>query len=292
MKHLLSKDLGIIFLLNTIYVLVVSFPNFHYSNHLSMIFFVASFLFSGYTLVALLRPEENYKDLLKKPVLILEFSVLITLIISVLFKFTYLGLHLKNLVLVLSVIIMILAISAYIRRINYFKAHEFKENSSPEKMLDVSSEQVVQEVQLDENVLHSKRQAKKSMPKTESSTPKRRNYLDLILIAFLSVFVIISYLIKPLNNYTFHYYLGFIYMLFLTGYPVTYIIFPIENELKLKIRLLLSVGISFPVTSIIGLPLYYSKYSFTAVSALLPLAVLTLVLIVFAYLRKANADNE
>jgi uncharacterized membrane protein len=297
MKNLLSKDLGGIFLLTTIYVIVVSFPNFHYSNHLNMIFLVASFLFTGYSLVAFINPEKNFKKILKKPVLILEFSVLITLIVSILLKFSFLGLHLNYLVLILSVIIMILSISAYIKRINYLNAHKLSDTFAP-SIKKVSSE--------DENEVEVETAPKKSLQPEESAiemveeaskdikTNKSKNnvYLNLIFVIMLSAFVIVSYLFKPLYNNTVSYYLGLLYMIFLVGYPVTYIIFPQENELNLKIRLLISFGISFPVTSLIGLPLYYSKYSFTATSTLLPLAILTLVLGVYAYKKRINAKND
>ena len=32
MRHLFSKDLGIIFLLTAIYILIISFPNFNYGK--------------------------------------------------------------------------------------------------------------------------------------------------------------------------------------------------------------------------------------------------------------------
>jgi len=80
----------------------------------------------------LLRPEENYNDILKKPILILEFSVLLFISLSVILKFSSLGLHLKSLTLFLSLITMFLTIAAYIRRTNYFKyIQNNKEDSTP-----------------------------------------------------------------------------------------------------------------------------------------------------------------
>ncbi len=103
---------------------------------------------------------------------------------------------------------------------------------------------------------------------TELKTNNSKNNvcLNLIFVIMLSAFVILSYLFKPLYNHTVSYYFGLLYMTFLVGYPVTYIIFPKETELKFRIHLLISCGISFPVTSLIGLPLYYSNYSFTETS--------------------------
>jgi uncharacterized membrane protein len=122
MKMLKSKDLMLIFILTSFYILVISFPNLNYNkSFLDIIFIILLFLFSGYSLLALLRPEENYVDILKKPVLILEFSVLLIISFSIILKFTALGLQLRYLTLVLSVITMFLTISAYIRRISYGK---------------------------------------------------------------------------------------------------------------------------------------------------------------------------
>lgn len=123
MNHLKSKDLGLIFLLTSIFIIIVSFPKLNLNRSLLyIVYIILLFLFSGYSLVALLRPEENYVDILKKPVLVLEFSVLFIITISLVLKFSQLGLQLGLLTLVLSLITMFLTISAYIRRINYSKS--------------------------------------------------------------------------------------------------------------------------------------------------------------------------
>ena len=134
MKRLLSKDLGLIFLLTTTYIILVSFPNLNYGKYfLDLGFLVLLFLFTGYSLISLLRPEENYSNILKKPVLILEFSVLLILTISLILKFSYLGLNLRLLVMVLAAVTMILSILAYIRRINYFKSNDYRPPQKPVK---------------------------------------------------------------------------------------------------------------------------------------------------------------
>lgn len=279
MKHLLSKDLGIIFLLTTIYVIVVSFPNFHYQYPLDLIFFLISFLFTGYSLVALIRPEESYREILHKPVLILEFSILITLAVSVLIKFSYLGLHIRTLVMVLAILIMTFSISAYIRRINYFKTHDrLKVAPLPPK----KSEPPIKEPSI-----------KSESPKSPNQKHPRNNRLmfniDIIGIEILGVFVLLSYLIKILNSSVLHFYLGLLFMLFLSGYTFGYIIFPSKDELSTRMRILISVGISFPITSIVGLPLYYTSYGLSSSSILLPMTILTMIFGVFAYKRKLNA---
>jgi hypothetical protein len=101
MKRLYSKDLGIIFLLTAVYIILTSFPNFNEKYLMDTVFFVLFFLFTGYSLIALIRPKEDYKDILRKPVLLLEFSVLLTLAVSIILRFSYLGLKLRYLVMVL-----------------------------------------------------------------------------------------------------------------------------------------------------------------------------------------------
>jgi uncharacterized membrane protein len=111
MQSLKSKDLMTIFLLTSIYVIVISYP-YHLNFNRSVLEFVSFallFLFSGYSFISLLRPEENYIDILKKPVLLLEFSVLLIITLSLILKFSSLGLHLRTLTLVLSVITMFLS---------------------------------------------------------------------------------------------------------------------------------------------------------------------------------------
>jgi homopolymeric O-antigen transport system ATP-binding protein len=138
MSSLRSKDLISIFLLSSIYILILNYPNLQLNRSiLEDVALILLFLFSGYSLISLLHPEENYNNILKKPVLLLEFSVLLIIIISILLKSSSLGLHLITLTLVLSVITMILAVAAYIRRIRYF-------NSMKNKNIEVISEEPVE----------------------------------------------------------------------------------------------------------------------------------------------------
>ncbi len=126
-----SKDLVIIFILTSIYILIISYPH-HLNFNRSILEFVSIILliiFTGYPLVALLRPEENYIDILKKPLRLLGFNILIILSVSLILKFSLLGLHLKQLTLVLSLITMLLALIAYLRRIGYYKSAKYKEVS-------------------------------------------------------------------------------------------------------------------------------------------------------------------
>jgi len=125
MKSFKSKDLMIIFLLSSIYIIITSYP-YHLDFNRSIleyVSFILLILFLGYSLISLLQLEENYIDILKKPARLLAFSALLIISVSVILKFSSLGLHLKSLTLVLSIITMFLSLAAYIRRIRYFKSN-------------------------------------------------------------------------------------------------------------------------------------------------------------------------
>ena len=276
MKRLLSKDLSLIFLLTSIYIIIISFPKLNfYRYHLEIVFFMLSFLFLGYSLIALLRPEENYRDILHKPVLILEFSVLLILSVSVVLKFSSLGLDLFLLVMVLSIITMVLSISAYIRRINYNKSHDPKLKDT-----DTINEKIISPAKSEKSVEKPRAHFKLSM------------HGDLILIEiFWSVFTIISFYITYPNVQLIHYVVGLFYILLISGYSVQAVIFPDKNSLGIKERLGLSFGISLPISSIIGLMLNYTKYGISIKSLLLPLAILTLIISIYAHIRRTRVKN-
>ena len=134
MRSFKSKDLVMIFLLTSLYILVMSYP-YHLNFNRSILEFVSIILlilFTGYPLISLLRPEENYIDILKKPIRLLGFNILLILSLSLILRFSSLGLHLKSLTLVLSLITMLLTEIAYVRRIRYNKSNEKIDVSTPE----------------------------------------------------------------------------------------------------------------------------------------------------------------
>ena len=109
---------------------------YHLNFNRSILEFVSIILlilFIGYPLISLLRPEENYINILKKPLRLLGFNILVILSASLILWFSSSGLHLKILSLVLSLITMFLTVMAYMRRISYF-------NSGYDKNLEKTTE--------------------------------------------------------------------------------------------------------------------------------------------------------
>lgn len=287
MKRLLSKDLAIIFLLSTVNIILLSFPNFDsYKYPLEISFLALSFLFVGYTMTSLVSPEVSYKNILRKPVLILEFSVLLILIISVVLKFSWLGLNLKILVMVLSVASMILATGAFIRRINYYRSPD-KQIVKPEP--EIKDEPVKMQNSGKESKVEVPQTVKNGGVQQKSRTNGIFSHLDLIALDLLCIFTLSTFYFEFLNTGLVHNILGDIYMLFLSGYPVVAIIFPERGSIG-KIGLGLSFGISLTVSSLIGFALYYTKYGISMNTILVPLVILTLILTICAHVRRIKAD--
>jgi uncharacterized membrane protein len=254
-------------------------------SFLELGFLVLSFLFAGYSLISLLRPEENYHELLNKPLLILEFSVLIILAVSVILKFS-LGLHVLILVTVMSIITMVLSLSAYIRRIGYYKPNG-------KRIVSHSPDETPIQPEKASTPTYEKTRRTVAKPTTKPSPKSKFSlFYDLILIDLVSIFILSTYFIHHISINLLHDVIGIIYMVFIPGYMFMAILLPKKSSLETIIRLGLSIGITLPVTSLIGMVLYYTEYGISINSLLIPLAILTLILSVYAIKRRINAYNQ
>jgi uncharacterized membrane protein len=112
-----------------------------------------------------------------------------------------------------------------------------------------------------------------------------KDLYDIIIIAFLSVFVVISFFVQGLNIVIIHKILGIFYLILIPGYVLMAIILPEKGVLKPIERLGLSIGLSLPITSIVGLALHYTKYGISIGTLSFFLAILTLIMSVYAYIR-------
>ena len=125
MRQIRSKDLGLIFLLTIIFITVTSYTKVDLTKYgLEIIFFILLSLFTGYAISALLKPAESFNSIVKNPLLILEFAVLLNIIIGVSLKLSYLGFHLRFLILGLSITTILFTLAAYIRRNLHGKNHK------------------------------------------------------------------------------------------------------------------------------------------------------------------------
>ncbi|MBP2044784.1 DUF4012 domain-containing protein, partial [Methanobacterium aggregans] len=121
MKQLSTKDLGLILLVAIVCITatILSQSKFLLNSTLILIF-----LLLGYSLTAILYPHEGCRNILKKPVLILELSAVFTLIIAIVLKYFLLEVDLRFLVAGMSVFALIFSLGAIISRIKYIKGHD------------------------------------------------------------------------------------------------------------------------------------------------------------------------
>lgn len=140
MRQIRLIDLGLIFVLTAIFILVVSYTKVNITKYgLEILFVLLLSLFTGYSVTALLKPAESYKSLIKNPLLILTFAVLVAIFVSVILKFSSTGFHLRFLILGLSITTMLFTVTALIRRIIYDRSHDYMEDddtSTPNNDMD------------------------------------------------------------------------------------------------------------------------------------------------------------
>jgi hypothetical protein len=120
MKPLSTKDMGLIFLVAIACIIVTVISQ---SKFLLNTLLILMFLLLGYSLTAILYPKEGFRNILKKPVLILELGAVFTLIIAILVKYILLEVDLRFLAIGMSVFAMIFSLGGIISRYKYSKGH-------------------------------------------------------------------------------------------------------------------------------------------------------------------------
>ena len=169
--------------------------------------------------------------------------------------------------MVLAAITMILSILAYIRRINYFKSNDYMPPQKPVKEIKTEDKPV--------------RTVEK--PPIKSN---RGSHKDLLIIDIMTIFSLISFFIPLFNIGLLHNILGGFYMLLIPGYVVLTILVPENNDMGTLARLGIGAGLSLVITSLVGLTLYYTKYGISINSLLFSLSILTVILVIYAHIRR------
>lgn len=252
MKRTSTKDLMLIFVLASITAIFSSTQPLNIFT-LDILLFILIFVISGYSLISVLYPEEKYAGLLRKPLLIMELSVFLTILTSVILKISSLGLHLRDLTLILSLITVVLSITSYILRINHLKVE-----SGETEILDEKSIPKISQGGLDKN---------------------------LIIFTLLSLIMIITVLIPPLNKTPVWMVPGSLFICLIPGYLLLAVMFPKNDDLELIERFALSFGGSLILTSLIGLAFNYTPWSIRLELILIVLAVFSLIFCLITFLR-------
>jgi uncharacterized membrane protein len=252
MKQTSSKDLMLIFLLASITALFTSIGPLN-SFVIDISLFIMIIVLSGYSLMSLVYPEENALGILKKPLLIVMCSIFIAILISLILKISPLGLHFKDLTWFLSIITASITITSYIIRLTHFKP-----TKETEKVLE------------------------------KQAPPSFRELWDMNLIIFtlLSLLMIITVLVDPLNKTPAWMLPGSLFVCLIPGYLLLEVMFPRNDDLELIERFALSSGSSLILTSIIGLIFNYTQWGIRLELILLVMAVISLLLCLMIFLRR------
>ncbi|MDY9922521.1 DUF1616 domain-containing protein [Methanobacterium sp.] len=253
-----SKDLMLLFVLAIITATVTS-TNLINNFIMDIGFFILIFVLSGYALISVLYPEENYAGLIRKPILLMELCVFLTVLISVILKYSTIGLHFRDLTLILSLITVVLSITAHILRINHFKSG-IDENEPAVKETSIPSKLVL---------------------------PK-----NLITFILLSILMIITVLVPPLNKTSLWMLPGSLFICFIPGYLLLAVMFPKNDDLELVERFALGCGSSLILTSLIGLAFNYTPWSIRLELILIVLAVFSLIFCLITFIRTKKLPLE
>jgi uncharacterized membrane protein len=267
MKGTSSKDLMLLIVLAIITAIFTSINPLN--NFITdILFFILIFIISGYSLISVLYPEENYAGLLRKPLLLMELSVFLTVLISVILKYSAIGLQFRDLTLILSLITVVLSITGHILRVNQFKP-ELKK--------------------IDEHTAKIDEHTAKFIPTTSKGLPK-----NLIIFTLLSLLMIITVLVPLLNKTTIWMVPGSLFICFIPGYLLMAVVFPKNDDLELVERFALGCGASLILTSLIGLVFNYTPWSIRLELILIVLAVFSIIfcLITFIKIKKIPLERR
>lgn len=200
--------------------------------------------------MSLIYPEEDSTGLLRKPFLITMFSMFLVILISLMLKISPLGLHFRDLTWFISIITALVAVTAYMMRIKHFRP---KIEESAEELIPLKSHKL-----WDKN---------------------------LIIYILLSLLMIITVLVPPLNKTPVWMVPGSLFVCLIPGYLLLAVMFPKNDDLELIERLALSFGSSLILTSIIGLIFNYTRWGIHLELILIVLAIFSLLLCFITVLK-------
>lgn len=116
-------------------------------------------------------------------------------------------------------------------------------------------------------------------------------YLDLLAVLILTIVCTIFVVYPGLINSTLDGVVGLPLMVILPGYALIAVIYPRKDDLTTIIRLILSFGVSYFLTSVIGLALNYTQFDNSLNPVLLSLAAVTFILIIAAFVVRLRSPE-
>jgi len=172
---------------------------------------------------------------------------------------------------------------------------ETKQPSNVKELIQLVQEQVdatLEDITKEVKNLHRKGLVSLEEPTRHKTfisflSPKTSRWFWLIISASLLSFASIMFIPEtgtPLSYL--RYIFGFVLVAFLPGYCLTKTLFPRETALDTIERFTFSIGLSFAITTLVGLFLSFTTISLTLATSLPALGSLVIVLAIAALIRK------
>jgi len=254
MKHIFKNDLILIYLITIFYISSLIFTGLNFDNLINdYIFFPLIFLFSGYSLLAIIYYKDTTKALLKKIILLLELSILLTISMSLILNYSSWGMELKYLMIILAFLTLIFSIVAFIGRIMHLR------------------------------LLNKDNKELKSLKSKKTPLLKRDSLFitnDMILIGIFFV-VMILILLSPEKTSLWKILFwipGSLIVMFIPGYLLMAYLIPKKGEIENIERLALIWGFSLVITSLIGLIINFTSQGIDITTLIFYLTIFSIIL--------------
>ena len=114
---------------------------------------------------------------------------------------------------------------------------------------------------------------------------------DIIILLFLTGLTLLSIFNPLLSNTFLKQILGIVFIAFLPGYAIISFLFPINDEINLSERLLLSFATSVAIVGLIGFTLNYTSFGIHLPIIALILTVIIIVFSILTFLRRRYSDD-
>ncbi len=246
----------------------------------------------GYAVLAVIDPLFNRSRMVKKVLLTIGVSLLITIILTLISPYIHVNLVNYTFLILLTIILSIIAIfrrKMFSRRLNSLARDEDERHEDKKPVehikVDRTDKAVIKDEEKDIPVKHKST--------VDTSTPKKRfPSLDLLLVIILTGLCALFVLEPTLNKTVVRTVLGLFLVLFLPGYALIAALFPKKDDLDTIERLALSFGLSIAITPLIGLILNYTPYGIRLDPILVSLTGVTVLLCAVAFLRRRRIPEE
>lgn len=282
------RDLLVIIGLSIISTIYLIIPSLNYYP-VNLIPYLLLLLFlPGYSLLTTIDPTFNSKSNTKKLFLSIGVSLLISVFLWLISNYT--PVKIFNFIFLIAITI-ILSLLAIIRRRLFFKRRtSLKADKKPPVNEGITDDK--EKSEFEKHELISKDTSRNKLPEDEPIYRKKYFFMDLIVVLILTALCVLFVLEPALNKTAIRSILGLLLVLFLPGYALIALLFPKKDDLDTIERLALSFGLSIAITPLVGLILNYTPYGIRLDPILVSLTGVTVVLCLFAFLRRRRIPED